>query len=171
MARTASYVVSRQGEDTLVRVSADGDRYLIRLGARTVEVDLVSTGRGSYSLLLGGRSYEVDVEPGENGLTVHVGEEEHALTIAEERTARMRETMGRGKAQGGRRSVTAPMPGKVVKHLVKSGDRVEAGQGLIVVEAMKMQNEIKSPGPGTVREIRAAEGAVVSGGAVLVIIE
>jgi biotin carboxyl carrier protein len=171
MARTASYLVTRGREETLVRVTADADRFMVRMGARALEVDFRPTGQGSYSLLVEGRSYEVDVEAGEDGLTVFVGGEPHPLTIAEERTARLRATVGKGKAQTGRRTITAPMPGKVVKHLVKVGDKVEAGQGVIVVEAMKMQNELKSPGPGTVREVRAPEGAVVSGGAPLVVIE
>jgi biotin carboxyl carrier protein len=113
----------------------------------------------------------VDVLPTEDGLTVLVRGEPYHLRIQDERTARLRAAVGKGKAAGGKRTVTSPMPGKVVKHLVKVGDAVEAGQGVIVVEAMKMENELKAPGPGTVREIRAPEGSLVTGGAPLVIIE
>jgi biotin carboxyl carrier protein len=63
------------------------------------------------------------------------------------------------------------MPGKVVRVLVEAGQAVEAGQGLIVVEAMKMQNELKSPKSGTVAELRAANGSTVNAGDVLVVVE
>ncbi|MBC7929115.1 MAG: biotin/lipoyl-binding protein, partial [Rubrivivax sp.] len=71
----------------------------------------------------------------------------------------------------GRAQINAPMPGKVVRVLVEAGQAVEAGAGLVVVEAMKMQNELKSPKTGTVSEVRVEPGATVNAGDVLVIIE
>jgi pyruvate carboxylase subunit B len=68
----------------------------------------------------------------------------------------------------GRQQVVAPMPGKVVRVLVSAGEQVEAGQGLLVVEAMKMQNEIRSPKSGTVEKVVASEGQAVNAGDVLV---
>jgi biotin carboxyl carrier protein len=76
-----------------------------------------------------------------------------------------------GPQDAGRAQVKAPMPGKVVRVLVETGQAVEAGQALIVVEAMKMQNELKSPKAGTVTELRAATGATVNAGDVLAVIE
>ena len=171
MTNPANYLATWRGEETPVRVSAEGGRYLVRLGSRSVEVDLLGAGNGLYSLIVGGRSYEVDVMEGEEELTVLVRGDPYRLRIQDERTARLQAAVAKGKAPSGKRIVASPMPGKVVKHLVKVGDAVEAGQGVIVGEAMKMENELKAPGPGTVREIRAPEGTVVQGGAPLVIIE
>ncbi len=171
MATSARYVATWRGQETPIRVSTGAGRTQVHLGSRTIEVDILGTGNDVYSLLLAGRSYEVDILPLEDGLTVLVQGEPYHLTIQDERTARLRAATGKGKAQAGKRTVTSPMPGKVVKHLVKVGDTVEAGQGVIVVEAMKMENELKAAGPGTVREIRAPEGAVVAAGAPLVVIE
>jgi biotin carboxyl carrier protein len=74
-------------------------------------------------------------------------------------------------ASGGRSEISAPMPGKVVRVLVSQGDSVEAGQGLVVVEAMKMQNEMKSPKAGRVAEVRAQPGAAVLAGETLMVVE
>ena len=171
MANTAGYVAHWRQETIPIRVSTGPGRYLVRLGPQTIEVDLRAAGNGVYSLLVGGRSYEVDVLPGEEGVTVLVRGEPYHIQVQDERTARLRAAGAKGGRPAGKRMVTSPMPGKVIKHLVKVGDAVAAGQGVIVVEAMKMENELKAPAPGTVREIRAPEGAVVQGGAPLVIIE
>ncbi|HYL79431.1 MAG TPA: biotin/lipoyl-containing protein, partial [Candidatus Acidoferrum sp.] len=74
------------------------------------------------------------------------------------------------ESQAGKKSVSAPMPGKVVKLLVKLGDVVREGDGIVVVEAMKMENELKAPAAGTIAEIRTQEGKAVNGGDVLVVI-
>jgi len=171
MSTTASYVATWRGQEIPIRVSPLAGRYLVRLGTEALEVDLLAAGNGLYSLIVAGRSYEVDVVAGEEELTVLVRNEPYRIRMQDERTARLRAATGMGKAQAGKRTLTSPMPGKVVRHLVKVGDAVEAGQGVIVVEAMKMENELRAPGPGTVREICAPEGTLVAGGAPLVIIE
>ncbi len=84
------------------------------------------------------------------------------------RAACARRTVG---AAEGRQAVAAPMPGRVIRVLVEAGQAVEAGQGLIVVEAMKMQNEMKSPKAGRVIEVKASDGATVAAGDVLIVIE
>jgi biotin carboxyl carrier protein len=78
---------------------------------------------------------------------------------------------GAGKAGSGMARVVSPMPGKVVRVLVAPGDVVAAGQGLVVVEAMKMQNELKSPIAGVVKQVQATEGATVNGNQVLAVVE
>jgi biotin carboxyl carrier protein len=78
---------------------------------------------------------------------------------------------GAGAHGGGPQRVTAPMPGKIVRLLVKAGDEVKAKQGLVVVEAMKMENELRAARDGRVREVPAAEGQSVEAGAVLLIVE
>ena len=124
---------------------------------------------GIYSVLIGGRSYEVVPDPVPGGGTgIRVNGLAIAVEVYDPRSLRGRKVAG---AALGRQSVTAPMPGKVVRILVAAGDVVQAGQGLIVVEAMKMQNEMKSPKAGRVAEIRTKAGAAVSAGEVLTVIE
>jgi biotin carboxyl carrier protein len=123
---------------------------------------------GVYSILLDGRSYEARVEKSESGTAVTVNGRRFVVRITDPR-----QWQGRGGAAGarGRQAVTAPMPGKVVRVLVAPGDAVDAGQGLIVVEAMKMQNEMKAQRAGAVVSVAVAEGAAVSAGETLVVIE
>lgn len=119
---------------------------------------------GAYSVLIGGRSFSVIAAGGvirANG---------HALSVEvfDPRAMRSRTAGGAGE---GRQNVAAMMPGKVVRVLVAPGDTVEAGQGLVVVEAMKMQNEMKSPKAGRVIEVKAKPDQTVFAGEVLVVIE
>ncbi len=124
---------------------------------------------GVYSVLLDGRSYEARVEerPG-GGVVVVIDGYRFEIDVHDPRRW-SRKSGGRGD-QGIQR-VIAPMPGKVVRVLIAPGDAVEAGQGLVVVEAMKMQNELKATRPGKVVTVPAREGATVAAGEVLATIE
>jgi biotin carboxyl carrier protein len=97
-----------------------------------------------------------------------VGSVRYAAQLRDPRSLRSRVTADDGK---GPRKLLAPMPGKIVRVLVAESAEVEAGQGIVVVEAMKMQNEIKSPKKGVVRKLVAAEGAAVNAGDVLAVVE
>jgi biotin carboxyl carrier protein len=107
---------------------------------------------------------------GRGELVVHVNGIAVPLTIGDPRAARSRGGHEHGGQGSGPHPVVAPMPGRVVKVLVKPGDAVASRQGLVVVEAMKMENELRSPRAGTVSEVRVAEGALVEAKAVLVVI-
>jgi biotin carboxyl carrier protein len=119
-----------------------------------------------YSVLIEGRSLEARVIS-ENGETV-VEIEGHRYPVLVEDPRRSRTKRGSGVSEG---KVTAPMPGKVVRVLVAQGDAVTAGQGLVVIEAMKMQNELKSPRDGHVTSLGVREGETVTAGAVLAVVE
>ena len=108
---------------------------------------------GVYSVLLDGASYEIRVIETSQGLSAEVGGRRFAVEVRDPRDTSRGASASIGS---GRQNVAAPMPGKVVRVLVNVGDSVEAGQGLVVVEAMKMQNEMKAARPGRVIEIRAA---------------
>jgi biotin carboxyl carrier protein len=120
------------------------------------------------------RSYEVAVvEHAAGGLTVHVNGRPVAVRASQVGHGGRRTRRGariEGPRHGPQR-VVAPMPGRIAKVLVKAGDVVAARQGLVVVEAMKMENELRSPQAGTVTEVRAVEGALVEANAVLVVVE
>ena len=123
------------------------------------------SGPGIFSILIEGRSYQATIlAPG----TIQVNHQIFEVEIFDPRELGARSTSG---ASHGRQNVAAPMPGKVVRLLVSVGDAVEPGQGLIVVEAMKMQNEMKSPKAGTVVEVKTKDGATVSAGEILIVIE
>jgi biotin carboxyl carrier protein len=136
------------------------------LDGRPVAVDAVEIAPNILSLLLDGQSFEIRVTPSLEGqLKLQTGSQEFGAEIIDPRAWSGRRH-GNVEAEG-RQQIVAPMPGKVVRLLVKAGDHVEAGQGLLVVEAMKMQNEIRSPKSGTVERVLAKEGQPVNAGETL----
>ena len=160
------------GEKLALEVGREGVRATAVVDGRRYELEARALGAGEYLLVHGGRVYEcrVGAEPGGAGpLLVSVGGAEYSVALADPK--RLRGASAAGAEQGGRAQVRAPMPGKVVRVLVEAGQAVEAGEGLVVVEAMKMQNELKSPKSGTVAELRAEPGATVNAGDVLVVVE
>ncbi len=128
------------------------------------EFSIVPLTPGSFSVLIGDRSYEAIVA----GSEVRVNGKAFAVEVIDPRGMRGQKRAGAG---AGPQSIAAMMPGKVVRLLVAPGDPVEEGQGLIVVEAMKMQNEMKSPKAGRVVEIKTQPDATVVAGDVLLVIE
>ncbi len=132
----------------------------------SAQIELVEP--GVYSVLMDGHSYEARVEPADSGVVVFIDGYRFEIEVRDPRRWR-RQTRGREIA--GRLNVVAPMPGKIVRVLVSAGDTVAAGQGLLVVEAMKMQNEVKAPKAGRVVSIAAREGATAAAGETLAVIE
>ncbi len=132
-------------------------------GAAIVEVR-----PGVYSILDGTRSVEARVVANGGGYTVHVNGLRYDVEVFDprDRKSSSAQTGGRGPQR-----IAAPMPGKVIRTLVEVGAEVSAGEGLVVVEAMKMQNEMKSPKAGRVVELRVRAGATVSAGEVLVVVD
>ena len=148
--------------------SADG-AWRCQLDGKEIPIDAVLTGRDVLSLLIDGKSYEIKRERGNNDLHLWVGSARYEAEVHDPRSLRSRKA---GAAdEKGPKKLLAPMPGKVVRVLLAEKAEVEAGQGILVVEAMKMQNEIKSPKRGTVQKIVATEGANVNSGDVLAIVE
>jgi biotin carboxyl carrier protein len=166
-----TYFACSGGRDHRLDVRQDTDGLRVRLDDREFCVDFLQVDPGLYSLLIGGRSYEIDLLEMDEALMVLVDGQPFRVEIQEERERRLRAAAGKGEVKAGKRVVTAPMPGKVVRLLVRPGDAVQPGDGIIVVEAMKMENELKAPAAGTVKEIRVEEGRAVGGGDVLVVIE
>jgi len=129
------------------------------------EFSISTLDAGAFSILIGGRAYRV--EPGAPGEWI-VNGTPIAAKLFDPRA--FRERQGSATSQG-RVNIVAPMPGKIVRVLVSNGDTIEEGQGLLVVEAMKMQNEMKSPKAGRVVEVRAKAGSSVAAGEVLMVVE
>ena len=159
------------GEKIALDVRREGERVVAEVGGRRYELEARKLSAGEYLLVGGGRVYECRVAQtrGRGALNVSVGAGNYDVTLADPK--HLRGAHVAGGHEGGRAQVTAPMPGKVVRVLVEAGQAVEAGAGLVVVEAMKMQNELKSPKAGTVAEVRVEPGATVNAGDVLVVVE
>ena len=149
---------------------APESRYTVRIGELVRELDVRVTELGLSIVDVGsGRAVDVAVTEGRRG--EWVAELPRVAIAAEVDRHRFGSATSDGGADQGPQRIVAPMPGRVVRLLVKVGDDVAARQGLVVVEAMKMENELSSPRSGRVREIGVAEGTSVESGRLLVVVE
>jgi biotin carboxyl carrier protein len=123
---------------------------------------------GVYSIVLEGESFEVRLLGEPDAWTAEVGGRRLPVEVRDPRNTSRRSKTALG---AGRQSIRAPMPGKIVRVLVRQGDQVETGQGLVVVEAMKMQNELKAYRPGRVIRMNAQPGNTIAAGETLVELE
>jgi len=162
------YDVTIDGKNHRLELTRAGGRWSCRLDGRDLEIDAVLARPDVLSLRIGNMAYEVKSERVGDDLHLWVGSTRFAVEVRDPRSLRGR---SRSADDHGPRKITAPMPGKVVRLLVREGESVELGAGLAVVEAMKMQNEIKSPKKGTVQKVLVGEGATVNAGDVLAIVE
>src|SRR5215470_19555470 len=154
----------------IVELAQQNGAWKISLDGNALDADAVEVAPNTFSVLLNGESHQVRIAPRPDGsLTLHTSLAEYRAEVADPRSWRGRRH-GALEAEG-RQQVAAPMPGKVVRLLVKQGDTVEAGQGLLVVEAMKMQNEIRSPKSGKIEKLCAGEGQAVNAGEILLWVE
>jgi biotin carboxyl carrier protein len=157
--------ISLDGKNHDVELAKMGDRLCCTIDGAALEADAVEIAPGSYSILMEGESLEVRVEPDGGGLRLTVADREWRAEVRDPREWR-RNRGGASEAEG-RQQVTAPMPGKIIRVLVQAGDAVDVKQGLFVVEAMKMQNEIRSPKSGKVERLLVTEGQTVNAGETL----
>ncbi len=155
-------------------VQREGARVVAEIGGRRYELEAREAGTGMYLLNYEGRVYECRVDESASRVAsvteVHVRGRAHQVMLIDPKRLSGAQSAG-GYDGGGRAEVNAPMPGKVVRVFVEQGAEVATGDGLVVVEAMKMQNELKSPKAGIVVELRAETGATVNAGDLLVVIE
>lgn len=165
------FVATLEGKPTPVEVvtGADG-RYRLSIGGEVWDVDARLTAQGITSLLIDGVSYVADVTDQEGACVVEVRGETYVIDVEEETRYIIRT---RGGAAGGHAGhvLKAPMPGRITQVAVRPGDQVNRGDTLLVIEAMKMQNELKAGAAGTVAEVRVEVGQAVNPGEVLVVVE
>jgi biotin carboxyl carrier protein len=174
MARTTSYyakdLANPKAEPKKLEVETLGTGgYAVTLDGKRHELESLVLPHGSISMIVENESYFAEFY--EKGDEVDVMLRGHVarVDIVDER--RLRQRAASAIIAEGKQVISAPMPGKVVKVFVKVGDEVKEGQGLVVVEAMKMENELKAPRAGKVTEVLAKEGTPVENGAKLVVVE
>ena len=164
------FVATLDDKPTPVEVTGADGRYRLTIGGEVWDVDARLTPQGITSLLIDGVSYVADVTDREGACVVEVHGETYVIDVEEETRYIIRT---RGGAAGGQAGhvLKAPMPGRITQVVVRPGDRVNRGDTLLVIEAMKMQNELKAGAAGTVAEVRVEVGQAVNPGEVLVVVE
>lgn len=162
-------VATVQGQTHEVEVTGGEGRYRVAVGDQVWEVDARAPQPGIHSLLVDGVSYAADLSMQDGGVVVDVGGERYEIQV-EERTRWIIRTRGGTGAGGGGQTLVAPLPGRITHVAVRPGDVVQRGDALLVVEAMKMENELRAAAAGTVTEVRVAVGQPVNAGDVLVVI-
>lgn len=158
-----------RGRETIAEVSSANGHPRFSVDGREIKADMVQIAPTVYSILMGGRSFEVHIKevPGFYPSAVISGRE-YPFSIRDDRLWRRRR--GAALELEGKQQVVASMPGKIVRLLVSAGEAVKAGQGLMVIEAMKMQNEVRSPKTGTVERVAVKEGQTINAGEALAIV-
>lgn len=160
--------VKINGRVRIVKINPGASRSEFSLDGQGIAAEIVETQPGILSVLIDGKVFEARVWRALDALRIAIDGAEYLAQLQDPRQWRR---AGRG-ASGveGRQNIIAPMPGKIMRVLVKKGEKVAPGQGLLTVEAMKMQNEIKSQKEGTVEKISVQEGQPVNTGEVLMVI-
>jgi biotin carboxyl carrier protein len=149
-------------------VETAGGRLEARVAGRPVSADLVGL-RGEASVRADGRMFEVTIDGALPNVQARAGGRRWAARVEDERGPwAERAASGRPGAAHTDAVVRSPMPGRVVRVLVQPGDAVEAGRGVVVLEAMKMENEVRAPASGVVAQVHVAAGAAVEAGVPLV---
>jgi biotin carboxyl carrier protein len=157
--------------EVAIEVEEDGPgRYLVRLGGRVHRVDAFRHDHGTLSLIVDTASHAATFDERGPLVRVRVRGAVVPLEILSERRLRMRRASGTLTVEG-RQALTAPLPGRVLKVLVAAGEAVARGQPLLVLEALRMENELRSPRDGTVADLRVQAGQEVASGAVLLAVE
>lgn len=158
--------ISKNAE--MLRFEWNGNAGMVFIGDRQISLDSIRISNNSYSLLIDGQSFDISVLEANDVCQVLVNGKPFEVVLRDPK--RHKKGSGFASDSAGPMSVSAPMPGKVVKLLVQLGTAVQEGQGVVVVEAMKMQNELKAPKSGMVEKILVEENQPVNAGESLLIV-
>lgn len=161
-----------EGEKHEIRIRREAERVLAEIDGRTIEMDVREAEDGGYLLIIDGRVYDCrvgHVGAQDEKAEVRVASRHYIITLADPK--RLRAAGGLAAHDDGSAQIVAQMPGKIVRVQVEAGAQVEAGDAILTIEAMKMQNEMKAPKAGTVTVLNARAGATVNAGEVLAVIE
>jgi biotin carboxyl carrier protein len=164
------WVATVDGQATMVEINSGDGRYRIVVGEQVLEVDARRVAVGLYTLLVDGVVHVAEVATTERGTRVDVDGSPYLIEV-EEHTRHVIRTRGGAGARDGGQVITAPLPGRVTHVAVSVGDRVEPGDTILVIEAMKMENEFRASVGGTVAAVHVGPGQAVNTGDVLAAIE
>jgi biotin carboxyl carrier protein len=157
---------------TVELVGQNAKNYQVSIDDKVYDVDLVMVEKGVYSILYKNKSFNVEMVPGKEPKTYHINTLYNSYEVgildaeAKYLKSRKNEDLGDGSSV-----ISSPMPGKIVKVLVKKGDKVKAGDTVIIVSAMKMESEHKVKKDRTIKEVKVKEGDIIDGNQPLVIVE
>jgi len=165
------YLVGVERADGQVAVSINGRKHTVDLVELNGGSTSLTTSGGAFSILLDGKSYDLEVKENETGISVFTLGQHYDLTVEEEQTYHARMLSGGGQQATKEKEIRAPMPGLIVKVEVAVGQKVSPGDGLLIMEAMKMENEIKANDSGKVKEIKVSERQPVEQNQVLITFE
>ncbi len=164
------YVATLEGTEHEVDLEElTPESFAISFGQDRFEADLRRVGPASFSVLLANRSFDFDVVRDGEEIVVTSRHGSTRLSLVD--SARRFTRAGPKREHKGPAQIKAQMPGRIVNVLVKAGDQVKEGQGLVIVEAMKMENEVKTPKAGKVAEVKVVAGQTVEKGALMIVIE
>ncbi|GAC1446517.1 MAG: hypothetical protein NVSMB56_05950 [Pyrinomonadaceae bacterium] len=157
-------------QEYTLELKRDGAHLTAEIDGRTYTLGAHETEKDMYLLIHDNRVYECHLEHGASDTTsVHIRQRIYDVHLIDPK--RLRDASMSGADISGRVTIKAQMPGKIVRVMIEAGASVEAGQGLVIIEAMKMQNELKAPRDGVVSSVNAEAGATVNAGDVLLVIE
>lgn len=157
------------GQTHEAEFTRDGATAQLALGDQIHQAAISQPEAGFYTVLLNDRVFRCALDVLPNGQTEIIVNGRRFPVIV--RDKRSRQANASSAAAGGKSVLSAPMPGKIVRVMCAIGDEVEANQGLLVVEAMKMQNEVQAPKAGKIIELKVAEGQTVNAGETMVVVE
>lgn len=165
------FTVEIEGLAEPVEVEHGPEGWFCRVNGQAQQpMDVLEVARGRFSVLLDGRSFEVHVEERDGRYRVHTRGTDLITAVEDPRQWRRGGPGSSGASADAKQEVTAPMPGKIIRVLVEEGQAVKAGDGLVVVEAMKMQNAIPSPKQGVVERVLVKAGDTVEYGSKLAVV-
>lgn len=168
-----SLEINIDGRNAVVKeLGREGNLVTFQVDDEVYQVDALKLGEGIYSIIYRGRSYNLEmIDAGSpRHFTVNSFHNSYEVEVIDAQT-RYRRSRSKGDTSDNNNTIVSPMPGKIVKIPVKTGDDVEAGQTLIIVSAMKMESEFKAKSAGKVKSIHVAEGDTVDANKVLIVVE
>ena len=165
-------IAELENEKHEISLKQSGEKISAEVNGRVYEIEASEVEPNVYLFKHANKIYQIFVAPNENSnepMQVNVNGSDFEIKLTDPK--RLRGTTGTNEHGDGAAEIKTAMPGKIVRILVEQGAEVQKGDGILVVEAMKMQNEMKSPKDGIVTELRAAEGATVNAGDILAVIK
>jgi biotin carboxyl carrier protein len=160
--------IELNGKPHAVELASTNGKIAASIDGSALEADAIEVANGIYSVIVGGRSFEVRVEKFGEDVRVAINGNEYAIRVSDPR--KWQRNRSAAASPEHRQNVVAPMPGRVVRVLVKAGETLASGQGIVVVEAMKMQNEVRSPKAGKVERLLVKEGQALNAGDAIAVV-